>query len=244
MSPTDPRQMRGPVLVIGATRGTGNEIVTRLRRDGFPVRALARHAANARRSLAADVEIVEGDITKPETLPAAIAGSAHVILTVGVPMGPASERTIIAVEYDGARNTLAAAKAVGFVGRFLYMTTIGVTRHSVGSIFLNLVKGRTMTWRRRIEEEIRKSGIDYTIVRCGVLTSSDADGAVELSQKDHGLSILRRISRGSAAEVFVQALHHPTSSRTTFEAISSGRGPRESWDALFGRLHPDSSNRQ
>ena len=238
MSGTDPRATVGPVLVIGATRGTGKEIVTRLRRDGYPVRALARHAANARRSLPADVEIVEGDITKPETLPAAIAGSAHVILTVGVPMGPASERSIITVEYDGARNTLAAAKSVGFVGRFLYMTTIGVTRHSIGSIFLNLVKGRTMTWRRRIEEEIRKSGIDYTIVRCGVLSNDDTERAVELSQENHRLSLFRRIGRGAAAEVFVQALHHPSSSRTTFDASWSGGRP-ESWDVLFARLRPD-----
>ena len=241
MSENSPKEGHLPVLVMGATRGTGREIVTRLRRDGYPVRALARSAANARRSLPADIEIVEGDITKPETLRAAIAGSAHVILTVGVPMGPASQRSIITVEYDGVRNTLSAASAAGFAGRFLYMTTIGVTRHSIGSIFLDLVKGRTVTWRRRAEEAIRASGIDYTIVRCGVLTNGPADRAVELSQEDHRLSIFRRISRDAAAEVFVQALRHPSSSRATFDASWAPRGRRETWDELFARLRPDAA---
>jgi uncharacterized protein YbjT (DUF2867 family) len=226
------------VLVIGATRGTGTEIVSRLRRDGYAVRALARTPSSARRTLGEAVEIIEGDVTKPATLSPAVAGASHVIFTAGVTKRPASERSIIAVEYDGVRNTLAAAKAVGFEGRFLYMTTIGVTRYSIESIGLNLIKGRTMTWRRRAEEAIRASGIDYTIVRCGVLTNSAGEHVVELSQKVHRMSFFRRISRNAVAEIFVQALHHPSSRRATLEA-SWSTGPPETWDTLFSRIHPD-----
>jgi uncharacterized protein YbjT (DUF2867 family) len=231
----------GPVLVIGATRGTGQVIVSRLLRDGVAVRALARNATAARTALSSSVEIVEGDVTKVETLHAALIGAAHVIFTAGVTKRPASERSIIAVEYHGVTNTLAAAKATGFAGRFLYMTAMGVTRHSIESIGLNLIKGNTLKWRRRAEEEIRRSGVNYTIVRCGTLTSDDGNRAVELSQREHRMSLFRRISRDAAAEVFVETLRRSAAQRTTFEASWSSRGESEPWDILFSRLQPDSS---
>ncbi len=49
------------VLVIGGTRGTGLLITRLLLRDGYRVRALARNDADAKRKLAAEVEIVVGD---------------------------------------------------------------------------------------------------------------------------------------------------------------------------------------
>jgi Predicted nucleoside-diphosphate-sugar epimerases len=227
-------------LVIGGTRGTGKAIVSRLLRDGVAVRALARNAAAARAVLSSSIEIVEGDVTKVETLHAALIGAAHVIFTAGVTKRPASERSIIAVEYHGVTNTLAVAKATGFAGRFLYMTAIGIRRHSIESIGLNLIKGNTLKWRRRAEEEIRRSGVNYTIVRCATLTNDDGSRAVELSQRERRMSLFRRIGRKAAASVFMEALLRSAAQRTTFEASWSSRGESEPWDTLFSRLQPDS----
>jgi len=227
------------VLVIGATRGTGKEIVTRLRRDGHSVRVLARDASRARALFGQDVEVCAGDVTKRDTLPGAFEGMSDVIFTAGVTKRPASERSIIAVEYEGVQNALYAASATAFRGRFLYMTAIGVTRHSIASIVLNLIKGNTLRWRRRAEQEIRRSGIDYTIVRCGVLSNSNVSRAVELSQRDRRMSLSLRISRGDAAEVFVQALGNSNTKRATFDAYWSSARAAEPWDRLFAQLHPD-----
>jgi NAD(P)-dependent dehydrogenase (short-subunit alcohol dehydrogenase family) len=57
------------VLVIGATQGTGYQIVNLLLRDGYQMRALARNEAKAKAKLSSAVEIVRGDITKLNTLP-------------------------------------------------------------------------------------------------------------------------------------------------------------------------------
>ena len=43
--------------MVGATRGTGAEIVKRLLRDGFRVRALARDEKTARSTLGDNVEV-------------------------------------------------------------------------------------------------------------------------------------------------------------------------------------------
>lgn len=227
----------GPILVIGATRGTGSEIVSRLLREGLAVRALARNPEHARQVLGPRVDIVSGDVTRRETLAPAIRGASHIIDTAGVTRRPAPEKDIIAVEYEGVLNVLAAAKEVSFDGRFLYMTAIGVTRTSLESIAMNLIKGRTFVWRRRAEEVIRASGIDYTIIRCARLTN-DPGGtrALDMSQRDYLMSLRYRISRADAAETFVQALLHPGTRRTTFDVVESSRPGPTDWDALFSRL--------
>ncbi|CAL9670558.1 NAD(P)H azoreductase [Actinosynnema sp. ALI-1.44] len=68
-------------LVTGATGKAGGEVVAHLRRGGHPVRALTR---DARRAGLTGVEVVEGDLTRPETLETAFKGVTGVhLLTVG-----------------------------------------------------------------------------------------------------------------------------------------------------------------
>jgi uncharacterized protein YbjT (DUF2867 family) len=235
-----PRSPRPRVLVIGATRGTGAEIVIRLLRDGFTVRALARDTHGARAKFGDRVDVVPGDVTQRETLIPAVRGADHVIFTAGVTKRPASEQSIIAVEYDGVVNTLAACTSEGLSGRFLYMTALGVTRHSIASLTLNLIKGKTLVWRRRAEEQIRASGLDYTIIRCGILRNAPpGEHAIDVAQRDYPMALWYQLGRADAAEVFVQALQHPATSRTTFDAVWSRERARPDWNALFSRLRPD-----
>src|SRR2546427_3084268 len=153
------------VLVVGGTRGTGLLIANLLLRDGYRVRALGRNPAQAALRLGSAVDVVAGDVTTPETLASAVKDLTHLIFTAGVAVGPARERLIVATEYQGVRNALASARRAGFSGRFLYMTSIGVTRRSLSATLLNLVKGNTLRWRRRAADDIRASGVDYTIIR-------------------------------------------------------------------------------
>jgi uncharacterized protein YbjT (DUF2867 family) len=227
-------------LVIGATQGTGYLVVNLLLRDGYQVRALTRNEAKAKEKLSLPVEIQVGDITKLNTLPSAVKDVDHIIFTAGVTQRPASERQIIATEYEGVKNTLAAARDAGFNGRFLYMTSIGVTKFSFAAMLLNLVKGNTLKWRKLAEEEIRRSGFDYTIIRAGFLTNSlGGRRAIEVSQREYPLAFRYRISRADVAEVFVRALTHPRTRRSTIDVVWAKGGHRQGWDVLFGQLTPD-----
>src|SRR5712692_3516818 len=229
------------VLVIGATQGTGYQIASLLLQEGYRVRALARNEAKAKRTLSLAVEVVVGDITKAGTLPDAVKGVDHVIFTAGVTQHPAGERLIIATEYDGVKNAITVARNTGFNGRFLYMTSIGVTKSSLAATLLNLIKRNTLKWRRFAEDEIRRSGLDYTIVRAGFLTNGPGGRrAIEVSQRAYPLALKYRISRADVAETFVQALKHPQTRTTTFEVVWASGRDRKEWDVLFGELMPDS----
>src|SRR5205809_2550748 len=125
--------MNDRVLVIGATRGTGLLIANLLVQRGYRVRAVARNEGEAKRKLAAQVEVVAADVTKPDTVRVAVKDVDHIIFTAGVTKRPAGEQIVIATEYDGVRNTLAAGEQAGLGGRFLYMTSIGVARSSLAA---------------------------------------------------------------------------------------------------------------
>ncbi|QIS20397.1 condensation domain-containing protein [Nocardia terpenica] len=68
----------GTVLVTGATGGVGAFVVRELAARGRPVRALAR-PESAHLVDGAGVEVVEGDLTDPDSLRAAVSGAEAVI---------------------------------------------------------------------------------------------------------------------------------------------------------------------
>ena len=210
-----------PILVIGGTRGTGLLIVRLLQQRQTSVRVLARDLRRARDVCTGTDEIVSGDLTKPETLPPAIDGVRHIIFTAGCRSGhPVREPTVRTTEYGGVVETLAAARRAGFAGRFLYMTSSGVTETSFATRALNLWKGNTLVWRWRAEEDIRRSGLDYTVIRAGFLLNRPSDARrIVITQRPLPLSWRYRIARADVAQVFLAALDHPRASRATFEAV-------------------------
>lgn len=229
------------VLVVGGTRGTGLLIARRLLHDGHRVRVLARDPRGAKRRLPLEVEVVAGDITKPDTLIPATRNARHIVFTAGVRSARfAREDLVRRTDYEGVLHTLTAARAAGFGGRFLYMNSIGVATPSPAATILNLAKRNTLVWRLKAEHEIRASGLDYTIIRVGFLLNGPRDRrTVEIGQDALPLALRHRIARADVAEAFVAALSHPRASQTTFEIVrGAGRAPND-WGVLLNGVRPD-----
>lgn len=228
-------------LVVGGTRGTGLLIARLLLQHGYRVRVLARDPAEATPRLGSAIDVTAGDITKADTLPPAVQGASHIIFTAGVHSGRIARESLVrTTDYQGVLNTLAAARSAGFGGRFLYMNSIGVTTPSRTASLLNFLKRNTLVWRRRVEDEIRASGLDYTIIRVGfLLNSPSGQHAVAVSQGALPLAPRYRIARADVAEAFVAALQHPRALRATFEIVSGKGNRREDWSVLLSRLKPD-----
>ena len=207
------------------------------------MRVLARDPDRAARALGPAIDLVRGDVTKEDTLPAAIEGVRHIIFTAGYRSGrPAREAQIRPIEYGGVLNTLAAATRAGFAGRFLYMTSSGVGTRSFWTFALNLYKGNTLVWRAKAEDAIRASGLAYTIIRTGVLLDRPGGThAIELTQQSLPLLPRYRIARADVAEAFVAALDHPRAARATFEIVWARGGERKPWADLLGTLMPDTA---
>jgi len=230
-----------PILLIGATRGTGFLIARLLEAQGRAIRVFARDPEHARSVFGSTVDVVQGDLTKPETLPRAVDGVRHIIFTAGCRSGhPATEKSIKTTEYEGTLRTLDAAGRAGFSGRLMYMTSSGVASRSWMSVGLNLYKGNTLQWRGRAEDALRTSGADYTIIRTGILMNRANDGrAIHVTQTALPLSIHYRIGRPDVAKVFVASLDEPAASRATFEIVWARGEAQTAWLAMLRSLKPD-----
>jgi uncharacterized protein YbjT (DUF2867 family) len=229
------------VLVVGGTRGTGRLIARLLHERSHAVRVLARDPVKASAELDSAIEVVAGDLTQADTLPPALRNVDHIIFTAGAPSGRyAPERLVKATDFDGVIDTLAAAQSTGFRGRFIYLNSIGIKTPSLAGFLINLLKRNTLVWRRHVEDKIRSSGLDYTIIRVGfLLDRPGGEHAVSVSRGALPLAFRHRIARADVAEAFVEAMQHPRASRATFEIVW-GKGPRrESWSSLLGTLKPD-----
>jgi len=96
-------------------------------------------------------------MTNPESLKEATKGVETVINLVGVISG--GEKVYRAVHTEGTRNLVQAAKENG-AKRFIYISANGASRDGATPYF------RTK-WEA--EEEVKKSGLEYTIFRPSVL---------------------------------------------------------------------------
>jgi len=230
-----------PILLIGGTRGTGLLISRALVERGTPIRVFARDPDRAINELGPTPDIVPGDLTREATLDPAVAGVRHIIFTAGFRSGrPVGPSRIRRTEYEGVVHTLRAASRAGFSGRFLYMNSSGIGARSFWTLALNIYKGNTLVWRQRAEAAIRASGLQYTIIRTGMLTNRTGGvRAIEVTQRALPLSPRYRIARADVAAAFVAAIDHPRVVRSTFEIVWASGPRRKTWDELLDCVAPD-----
>ena len=120
------------VLVTGARGFVGSHTVPALLDAGHLVVALTRDEASGvavlRRLDVAQrerTEIRHGDVTRPETLPAAFEGVDAVLHLVAIPRDLDGGASLHRVNTDGTGNVLAATHAAG-VRRFIHLGAMGV----------------------------------------------------------------------------------------------------------------------
>ena len=116
-------------LVVGATGLVGQQIALGLRRRGRAVRGLVRGGARHEKAaplLAAGIEIVDADLTKPESLPAACAG-VETLLSTATSMPHGKDDGLGRVDHDGVLALIESAEHAG-VQHFVYTSYSGNIR--------------------------------------------------------------------------------------------------------------------
>jgi uncharacterized protein YbjT (DUF2867 family) len=149
------------ILITGASGYLGSHIVKRLVEAGKPVRALVRNRAWAEaegRLAGMKMDWVEGDVTKPETLPAAVAGATAIIHTVAVAIEKGGRR-YEDINYQGTVHIVDAAKAAG-VRRFINISQLGAD---------SKLPYRFLASKGKAQEYVAASGLDWTAFRPSVM---------------------------------------------------------------------------
>jgi len=151
------------ILVTGGTGFVGGHVVQALRGSGQQVRALVRERSSGTKLESWGAELVEGDVTSPESLRRAAEGADAVVHLVAIRQGKREEFQRVMVE--GTRNLLAAAKEAG-VGRFVHMSALGTSAETK-----DLVPYYGAKWQ--MEQDVKASGIPYVIFRPSFIFGPD-----------------------------------------------------------------------
>jgi len=162
------------VLIIGASKGIGLATVQGALKAGHSVRALAR-AATAIRLDNPKLEKVNGDARDQETIEQALASVEAVIQTIGVT--PAPSLIISGTQlFSIATRVLVDAMENSPVKRLICVTGFGAgdSRGHGGLLYsaaLRLFLDRVYADKNVQEHIVRRSRLDWTIVRPTILTN-------------------------------------------------------------------------
>ncbi|GAQ88069.1 hypothetical protein KFL_003980040 [Klebsormidium nitens] len=252
--PSKAKEIDEPVLVVGATGGVGQIVVSYLLDRGHQVRAVLRNKEKAEQIFGHEhddqLEMFVADTRHPDTLrPEIFEGVGSVICCTGTTAFPSKrwdggkpEET----DYHGFKNLL--EKTPKSIKKFVLVSSVGVESYnSFPYNILNLFG--VLKWKKLGEEMLEKSGHPFTIIRAGRLmdgpytsydlntllkTASGTRRAVILSKGD---KLRGEASRLSVAEACLQALQLESTNGHIYEINSAeGDGPgtdSERWAALF-----------
>ena len=143
------------ILVTGGGGFVGGHVVHELRRRELPVRCLVRDARKASKLDAWGCELVEGDVTDPESVRRALSGVDTVVHLVAIRQGKPEQFQHVMVE--GTRGLLTAAKEGG-ARRFVHMSALGTSAETK-----DLVPYYGAKWET--EQLVAAAGTPYVIFR-------------------------------------------------------------------------------
>lgn len=166
------------ILVTGGLGVMGRRLSLALAGRGHRTRVLCLPAETGSR-VASDlssqgIEIHPGDVTRPETLPAALAGIDTVFHLAAVLLSPLRPDVFHAVNAEGTRHLARAAEAAG-VGHFIHVSSVSVLYSWTNDYARS---------KRLSEEIVRSSRLPATIIR-PTLAYEDGGSAEFMRFVDH-----------------------------------------------------------
>jgi nucleoside-diphosphate-sugar epimerase len=194
------------VLVIGATGGTGRQLVQQALAQGHQVTAFVRDPSRLHIEHA-NLRVVKGDVLDYASVEPAMRGQSAVLCALGHKRFFYPNR----IQSNGMGNILRAMKACD-VPRLICETALGIG-NSVGRLglphtffILPLILPFYMWDKLRQEELIAASDRDWVIVRPGVLTNGDARGSYRHGPKVGSYLWPVKISRADVADFMLKQL--------------------------------------
>ena len=249
------------VLVTGAGGQTGSRVQRLLEsKPAFSPVGLVRTEESRASVLetASGSDIKVGSITDAAALADCMVGCDAVIICTSATPKPTGETTPEGrpvfgfpngqpeeVDWIGQKNQIDAAKTAG-VGHVVVCGSMGGTNpenmlNSIGR-GADGKGGQILLWKRKAEDYLIKSGLDYTIVHPGGLVN-EAGGLRELvagvDDSQEGTTN-RNIPRDDVAAVLVASLEHEAFARRSFDVRSKPEGegaPTTDFSGLLDRLN-------
>ncbi|MGF1732502.1 SDR family oxidoreductase [Photobacterium kasasachensis] len=142
------------VLVAGATGYLGRYIAHELQSRGYRVTVVVRNSAKLTAFEKAHFEVIEAEVTNPDSLVGCCNGVDTVISTVGITRQK-DGLTYMDVDYQVNKNLLQQARQSG-VGKFIYVSALNGEKLKHLKIFQA---------KEAFVDELKASGLEYCVIR-------------------------------------------------------------------------------
>lgn len=193
------------VAIVGAHGQIGKLIIKHLRAQGLEAIGIVRkpEQLSQMEALGADPVLVDIENASAQELANRLKGADAVVFAAGAGGGSTAERKHT-VDYAGSVLLAQAAQLAG-IRRYVQISAIGVDdplKPDTDPVWKAYVEAK-----RDADIELRKSGLDWTIIRPGPLTDDAATGLVTLNEH----AGRGEVTREDVALVVVAVLQTPSS---------------------------------
>ena len=146
------------------------------------------------------------------------------------------------VDWLGAKYQIDAAKRAG-VKHFIFVSSMGGTQpenflNTIGKVEGDEKSGNILLWKRKAEEYLIASGLQYTIIHPGGLTDkAGGKSEIKFGVDDQLLQeSSRQIPRADVAEICVEALVQPGAINRSIDVIAKESDkPTADWKDFFSK---------
>ncbi|MGH3841310.1 MAG: NAD(P)-dependent oxidoreductase [Pseudonocardiaceae bacterium] len=205
------------LTIFGGTGGTGGQLIRAALDAGHTVIAPARDPSKIRASHP-KLRTIRADVLDPLSLNGTMDGTDAVVSALGT-----RSKEPTTVYSTGVANIIDTMRRAG-VRRFIGVTALPVTPRTEVSLLERLVVypilyrffGEGYVDMARMEQLLRASGVDWTVVRPPMLTDRPATGSYRTSVNHH-LQRGRTISRADLAAAILRLIEDPDAVRTTVD---------------------------
>jgi uncharacterized protein YbjT (DUF2867 family) len=200
------------VVIAGGHGQIALRLARLLAARGERVRSLLRNPGHAADVSEVGAEVVVFDLEERSgsELGEVVAGADAVVFAAGAGPGSGAERKRT-VDLGGAVKLIEAAQAAG-VRRYVIVSSIGADDPSAGSEAMRPY----LEAKAEADAAVAASGLDWTIVRPGVLTNEPGTARVAVGER------LERaeVTRDDVAAVIVGVLDEPRTIGRTFVVVN------------------------
>jgi putative NADH-flavin reductase len=199
------------LLIIGATGGTGKQVVQQALQQGFTVTAFVRTPLKLNITHP-NLNVVQGNVLQQSSISKIVGGHNAVICCLGAPAAKAGN-----LRSAGTKNIISAMQQNG-VSRLICQTSLGfgdseiVLRNTpwfFKKIIVPYLLKKTFADHLLQEIYIQQSSLNWTIVRPGTMTNGKTIGTYRhgFLYSDEKLKV--KISRADVASFLIQQVTSP-----------------------------------
>jgi putative NADH-flavin reductase len=191
------------ILIFGASGATGQQLIEQGLEQNHTITVFVRTPDKVKHK---NVAVIQGDVRNTSQVESAVKNQDAVLSALGASTPFKRDFTLI----KGIEN-IVMAMINQQVKRFIYQSFLGVkeNRNELGFLLdkiLPIFLKAVIADHERKEKSVIDSGLEWTIVRCAMLTNGTHTGVYKAGEHVISTSIIPSISRADVADFMLRQL--------------------------------------